>query len=426
MMGPVNVRRSSLCSARRTTSFFSGLGTAEVAWKAIGGALCRLGLPFQLRQAFSCEVDRTCQQLLQLYNEGHVYTDLMDMMSTPGLDIEGTFEQQAEVVGRAAVRTCAVCARCRRRCPVVRGDIDTSGSPCQDWSVAGRRLGSSGKRIHLLLTWMRWHRVMETPIIIHENVVGFDLTLLTTHLGDLYTMSYVRVGPEHVGWPCCKRPRLYVALIHRRKVRWQCDPVWLFWQVSSRLRTSLRVRDCLIASEFEVHGEFEKRRAQQLGRVSFAAPSRLPQPVASRLPQPVGRAPLTRHEKIRLEAYFRLWTRRSETRPLSEPDLVFNLGDNPDGGWLTWSAPSTGGEHRVPTFRKSWTAQWVPHRQRWLTSTERLVLMGFPASPALSCCYSMTGSYQLEWEARHTVGNAMHLANVGVWQSCVAVCAVIF
>ena len=211
LLGANTLRQSALCTATTSTSFFSGIGSAEVAWQAIGAALSAYGLPFRLRAAFTCEKDQVCQQILLRSTDCHVYDDLMDMMSTvSGLIESRNLGHKYRLSLRVAVRSTARCCRCQRRCFVRPGDIDTSGSPCQDWSRAGSQRGAEGDRIHLLLLWARWHGVVETPIVIHENVLGFDLSLVRALFGDMYAMSHVVVGPEHAGWPCCKRPRIYI------------------------------------------------------------------------------------------------------------------------------------------------------------------------------------------------------------------------
>ena len=229
----------------------------------------------------------------------------------------------------------------------------------------------------------------------------------------MYRMWHINVGPEHVGWPCCKRPRIYVALFHKRKVRLFCDPCWLFWQLSPRLATHLRVRDCLLASTSEIIAEGWQRAASAHAHTLGVAAA------------PGQCHPMTVFEKHRLRVYCDRWKRCFGTDPRCESDLICNLGDNPDGGWLTWSAPGPSGVHRIPTFRRNWTAQRLPAHKRWLTATERLVCMGFPATPELATSYRMVRPYQIAWHQRHTVGNAMHLANVGVWQACVAASAIL-
>ena len=411
IVGKSSLHQSALCSATSCSSFFSGIGSSDIAWKAIGAAVSACGLPFNLRTTFTCEKDEICQEALLAYSDGHLYEDLMDMMtSVSGLAEAASLEEKLRLVKRAAARTTARCCRCQARCDVRAADIDTSGSPCQDWSRAGLRRGAQGDRIHLLLLWMRWHRVMETPIIIHENVKGFDVSLVQSALGDMYHISHVEVGPESVGWPCCKRPRIYLALFHRRKIRLLCDPSWLFWQVTASLSTQLRVRDFLIASQDEVRQEGSCRAA---GRLSWAAAAQ-------------GQChPVTHYEQCRLRYYCDLWRQSYGTDPSAEPDLIFNLGDNPDGGWVTWSAPGSTGIHRTPTLRRKWTAQWLPSQSRWLTASERLASMAFPASPRLAMCYGLVGTFKLTRPQRHTLGNAMHLANVGVWQACGAASAIL-
>lgn len=89
----------------------------------------------------------------------------------------------------------------------------------EDWSTSGLRQGSLGPRFGTFLAWVAWHRAVETPLIIHENVAAFDPQVLVTHLGDLYYVTWYLTGPEDVGWACCRRPRLYAALFHKRKLR---------------------------------------------------------------------------------------------------------------------------------------------------------------------------------------------------------------
>lgn len=106
-------------------------------------------------------------------------------------------------------------------------DIDTSGSPCQDWSSAGHRRGLHGPSGPLLLAWIRWHRSQQTALIVHENVVGFDVSIFVRYLGDMYHVTSTVADPADVGWECCRRPRIYVALFHKEKIQLrpdECEP----------------------------------------------------------------------------------------------------------------------------------------------------------------------------------------------------------
>ena len=94
-----------------------------------------------------------------------------------------------------------------------------------------------------------------------------------------------------------------------------------------------------------------------------------------------------------------------------------NLGDNPAGGWRSWSAPSSRNTlgFRIPTYRRSWSPLWLPHLSRWLTQTERLASMGFPSSPTLGASFRAGDSFYLSYEeARAAAGNCMHVASLGV------------
>ena len=229
-------------------------------------------------------------------------------------------------------------------------------SPCQDWSRCGLRQGEHGRNAHLLFSWIRWHRVARTPVMIHENVPGFDvdggLDIFEQLLGDMYHIVHVLAGPEHVGWPCCKRPRVLVACFHKTKIRLLSDPVALFWNVCGLLQfgARLRVRELLLACATDVRQEevmiANSRRvglrpwgslvwslAGACGSAATAGPW-LPAMAARSLEYI-----LTPSEKARLTVYECRWFERTGTVVASELDLACGIGDNPDGGFLSWSAP---------------------------------------------------------------------------------------
>ena len=80
LLGVQRLLRSHLCTAKNATSFFSGMGTAEIAWKAVGAALLARGLPFTLVFTFSCDVDEMCHDVLRAYCSGHIFGDIMAML----------------------------------------------------------------------------------------------------------------------------------------------------------------------------------------------------------------------------------------------------------------------------------------------------------------------------------------------------------
>ena len=60
-IGAQALRDSALCSARRASSFFSGLGTSELAWFVVGLALLRFGLEASLACISACESSACCR-----------------------------------------------------------------------------------------------------------------------------------------------------------------------------------------------------------------------------------------------------------------------------------------------------------------------------------------------------------------------------
>ena len=82
----------------------------------------------------------------------------------------------------------------RSTCRYETPDVDMSGSPCQDWTRRSHNpLGRKGKRASLLITWCRIMVESQPPIIFHENVRGFDGTILEQLMGHLYTVVHLKV-----------------------------------------------------------------------------------------------------------------------------------------------------------------------------------------------------------------------------------------
>ena len=75
-MGQERLSLSALCTMSSSSSFFSGIGTAELAWQVIGNALRARGVPFHMRNEFVCEKDGDCQSLLLKQPVQHVFSDI--------------------------------------------------------------------------------------------------------------------------------------------------------------------------------------------------------------------------------------------------------------------------------------------------------------------------------------------------------------
>ena len=439
IIGADSLMQSQLCQAQRTSSLFSGIGTSELAWQAIGFALLAAGLPFHLQPAFACEISGVCREVLRDLPIPHIFGDIMMLLACEAVSPDWGFGRKVHAMMAASAFSNGWCYRCQKYCSFHASDIDTSGSPCQDWSSAGLGLGVEGKRIHICLAWARFHLLWETAIVIHENVTNFDIQLLHHFMGHMYHIFAVVCGPDDVGFPFCRRRRLYVALVHKVKMRVLHNPEHVFWRVCEHLRCQARVEDLLLADGQEVQTEVRLLCGDRRIAVPTVAPAMARAVAAESVAPAMARvvaaesvAPamaravepsiaLTSLERVRRDCYDVLWRERFRSDPRWHCGLVYNLGDNPDGGWITWSAPTLLGDFCVPTLRRGWTVLWLPALNRWMTVQERLVLMGIPAYPALARLYRFPTTFSLPWHiAKQTIGNGMHLANVGVWQAVVA------
>lgn len=437
ILGADHIRNSHLCRMRRASSFFSGLGTSELAWQIVGQSLLAVGLPFLVESIFACEKSEHCHEVLRDLPVQHVIGDIMNLLALETFDADWDYERKVKMIMSASIFLTAWCSKHESYCHIGPSDIDTSGSPCQDWSAAGLGLGVDGRHIHVFLAWVRWHLTWETPVIIHENVVNFDVALLHHFLGHLYHIFAVECGPEDVGFSFCRRRRRYVALIHKMKMRILHNPEIVFARVCTFLRCESTVEDLVMADPNEIHSEAlalchdrgvclqSMARAVDVNGIHFVgrpAMSSASMEGASRVLNLS--CALTAKEMERMEAYMHMWLQRFGTDARHQRGLVVNLGDNPGSGWITWSAPSSRHSHFcIPTLRRSWTVLWFPALNRWMTIKERLAMMGFPAYESLARIYRLNSIFRLPWHiAKQTIGNGMHLANVGVWQVVVAAC----
>ena len=447
IVGHESLAQSHLCQAEVASSFFSGIGTAELAWQVVGLALLAAGMPFKLRMVFACEISAGCREVLRDLPVAHIFGDIVSLLSVGTLNLDWDFQRKTQVMMSATAFVTGWCYKCGKYCPYFTSDIDTSGSPCQDWSSAGLGLGVEGKRIHLFLAWVRLHLIWETSVIIHENVTNFDIALLQYFMGSMYHIFCVDCGPEDVGFPWCRRLRRYVALVHKGKMRVLHNPEILFRRVCFHLQHLASVEDLFHADHEEVQAEvlslardrrmtvfmsgtFMARAVDPLARVVDPQSGQqvsMARAVVSGQQVSMARAVnpfsvLTQDERDHLRSYSQLWVERFGSDPAGHLGLVLNLGDNPAAGWITWSAPSSRqSTFCIPTLRRGWTVLWLPALMRWLTVRERLLMMGFPAYPNVADVYRLPSTFSLPWHiAKQTIGNGMHLANVGVWQAVVA------
>ena len=116
----VNLLSSSLlCRGQRATSFFSGLGTSELAWSAVGNALVAAGLTFSFVFTFACERDAACHEVLLKHNSEHVFADILDLFELPARSF--SLQMLMFLLQTVPVRRFAHCVRHGGLCPAVPG-----------------------------------------------------------------------------------------------------------------------------------------------------------------------------------------------------------------------------------------------------------------------------------------------------------------
>ena len=76
----------------------------------------------------------------------------------------------------------------------------------------------------------------------------------------------------------------------------------------------------------------------------------------------------------------------------------------------------------LPLLRHGRKICWLPHRGGFLTIREKLAFMGSPSYPHLAQACRAGRVFELDRHEEGAIGNAMHVANIGVWQAVVLAC----
>jgi site-specific DNA-cytosine methylase len=163
-----------LCLALLMTTFCSGVGTAESAVNDIRRAFATLGIAVRIDVEFSCDAAASCRAYLLRHRLGnHVFGNMCDLVQVPQWDHAWSYLAKWHVIFSSLPNDMMFCFRCGVYHVIGGGDLDVSGTPCQDHSRVGSRLGIDGPRIHIWLVYCHYHRRRQTAILIHENVWGF-------------------------------------------------------------------------------------------------------------------------------------------------------------------------------------------------------------------------------------------------------------
>ena len=285
------------------------------------------------------DADAACRAVLvTIASGGCVFEDIFHLLretqmqgdvfaSLAGL----SYAQKVSALASMSVAPWAWCAAHSRHCPLERVHINVSGTPCQDWSVSGRRLRHQGPQMSIFLAWCRIVVQQCVPVVVHENVPGFDAELLYTHLGHDYHIFTGIIDTVSVGFALISSTRRWSIMYHKRHSVVVRNPDDLFTHIADALQAggNACVPDCALATFEELVGsvrsmcrtrgvaldevfDFERRRVKNM------------------------RAVLTADERRRLSEYEQAWRKRHRTSPRVSMTAVFVLGDNPSCR-LTWS-----------------------------------------------------------------------------------------
>ena len=404
------------------STYFSGLGTVEIAMDMLRAAFPPVGrAPLVLEVVSACEKHLGLQKVLMERSPGCVFGNVFDRVGVDNID-SLSVDECRERIADSLVADGQWCLKHNTICRASPALISVAGTSCRPWSKANR--GTRGVQhldMKLFYAWARIMRHDRPTLIIHENVVGFDEGLLVSALGDIYELVRCsRVSPCDVGFGFLRRDRLYhmlalkssgvsvsplcnmysslIASLAKNVSNW---PEWV-WRATpeeleeelatcSRRRQATSLTDAL-GARLVVDGT---AKTDALG-------ARLVVDGTAKK----WRSLLTAPQAKSLDRYTALWQQKHKQHPEDAPACVFDLGDTPEFKGLPLM-------RQLPTIRRRRSVWWSPSRERWMLPREKAACMGFPVYDDLARRARVPLDVSTV-ACADAVGNAMHVANVGV------------
>ena len=402
MLGGDVVNNSALVTARGMSTMFTGMGSAEMAVEHLRAAAVDVGLPMQVSPTFALDINPLTRSFMAArYGVEHpVFADIMNLFMIPFWNDDWPWQHKFKMLlFHCPIRDTWFDEDTRQYVPIPHSDVDTSGSPCVDYSTANShtRDGRNGKYNQLFLAWASWHIRKETRVLFHENVANFDIEFALLVLGGFYICYVLYVEPAHAGFGHVARSRSIIVAFHRKRCKVVANVHDVYKAVSTMLQASeATVEDLFLAQSDEIVNE-EVEQCIYRERV------------------PLQSSNLTYTLHTTLQKYVRVfdfyfWSQHG-TLPSLVPWLLYHLQDNPHNH-LTWSANS----RKMPALRRDSRFVWSPFLKRWVTFNERLAGMGWPVYMEQA-----TSANVAQWippsrcvEVQHALGDSIHIANLGV------------
>ena len=432
------LRSSLLMTGQSVSTSFSEVGTVEQAVKVINAtASHHLGHATSLRFASACESDCAKQTLLRRClgddSESSPPCLFPDMLaaSAIGGDLAKLVQSKTSVDFNQAWKRVRAAGMTEREpclthagasCSRPRTEIEVSGPPCQPWSKVGKCAGRSSHLMWLVLVWIAQLRAARPLLVVHENVHGFDIQVLTEMLSDLYDVVCLKVAPHHVGFACAHRPRLYCVLYLRGKVR-LLRPIEDAYQhvcavMAARGSAACpHARDGSAACPHARDGSAACPHTREFLYVVATDADLLAE--ENRVRRQHGLDPLqsksndwsyllTAQQRRWLVIYAEMWRTRLGTEPGDSIGCVFNLSQNPSK-----RASMSNERGQLPVCTRACYRLWLASRRRWLLPIELAAAHGFPVTEAFAACAKVPRDPNRSQYLPRQIGNAMHLANVG-------------
>ena len=390
------------------SSHFSGLGTLEVALGQLavaGQGVMRAQLG--VRASYACEKSPFCRRVIGLRTDNCLFADILDRLGGLKLSVlcpggQLNYALAADTVKSAAVLAGGWCVTHRARCAAGQVTGDVSGSPCTPWSRAagGKRLGRRHPCVLLLLAWCGIMRSTKPPFALHENVCGFDSTVLAEMLGDLYQIQALVVSPDQAGFLMIRRPRRYYFLV-LHPLAGRAGAAAAYARVCD-----LMARSCGQVSE-PVRWAFRASAQERLAEENAARERRGLDSLAEHAgPSPDWTYLLTGNQRAALEAHREWYTAQHGTDPARDECCTVDLSQSAQ----RQRSVSRG---TLATFRRNSGRIWSTARRRWLTPRERAACMGYAVYDDLAEAAGVKVDVAVEHGPLYSIGNAMHVANLG-------------
>lgn len=168
-IGKDKLRRSFLCADLPWSDQFSGQGTTYVAMNLLTKAFKKHGIELRPRLLSTCERVAACQKLLQNQHPG------VCNWADEDSGVIGTRSRKREFSHRLdhdmrCLRLAGrrLCTTHNRACQVLHSQLRVGGTPCTDFSMAGKRRKLDGDTMGCTISWLRQSYAAE--LAVHENV----------------------------------------------------------------------------------------------------------------------------------------------------------------------------------------------------------------------------------------------------------------